>query len=251
MFKRFIIFALSFALLMPPNIAAATSITLTGAGGLTVAANASISLVANKTSADGSGPGSSVTYTGVSLGASCNSKVVLVGVVWVDFTGSPNSISSMTVDGISATQVVNYNVSPEHAAFWIASGVTNTSGTIALTFNSGQGNSGIFVYRLCDAQTTATQTNTSSSGNPASSLTLNIAAGGVAASIAIIRVTSATFTWGGLTKDADQTTIVGTHYSGAASGAFATVQTGLTITATASTSGIRNVVMAAASFPKL
>jgi len=190
-----------------------------------------------------------MSFTGKSFGSTCNNRIISVGTVSENNTGSA-TVTAVTIGGVSATQIATQDVAQDHAAIWAALVPTGTTGTIAVSFSGTNGLAGIFVYRICDASITPTQTATGSNGNPTSSLTLNVAANGVAMSVVNMRVNSATtYSWTGLAKDADLTADPNDIYAGAASKTFTTTQTGLSISSTGSQSGSRPSVMVGASFP--
>lgn len=187
------------------------------------------------------------TFTSKSLGTAQAGRKIIV--VVGGLSGGSITISSVTVAGNSATAVVNPSSSTGPAGIFIIDDSTNATGNIVVTFSGGSARCGIGVfaaYGLNSSTATATIDTTSDPGTG----TLNITAGGVAVGYRLSDTygTTPTYTWTNLTESFDETieSVPKTSHSGACS-AFATTQTGLTITVNQSSSA-STARMVAASF---
>lgn len=194
--------------------------------------------------------GSATTYTFSSqaLGTAASDRKIVVGAFAVN---AVKAVSSMTIGGVSASLVVaKTNSGGEQIELWQAAVPTGTTGDVVVTWAGGQLGCGIGVFRIVGAESAAHDTGGSAAAG-AGSDTLDIPANGVAVGVAGTNPNGIpTWTWTGLTEDYDAGGIItasdGSHTG--ASDAFATTQTGLSITATATSYGVRGSVMAIASW---
>jgi hypothetical protein len=175
-----------------------------------------------------------LTFTAKSLGTSDPTRRIIIGIA--GRSGSViNPITSVTVDGISASQVAtsgsvsNTNVS----ALWMAdlSSDSNTTGNIVVTFPNAPARFGIAVWRMVNPNTgsvvTATDTQASST---TSSATLTIPAGGAAVGIGFIQDGETTSSIAGLTGDVDAILAASNGYVGAHANSMTGGSTTLTFT---------------------
>jgi hypothetical protein len=171
-------------------------------------------------------------------------------VVTVAMEGATASADSVTVAGIAAVKAVSLTLSAtETVDIWIAPVPTGTTGDIVVATPDST-TCGIGWTAMYDANSTADDT-ASNSAAPAST-TINCPANGAIFGVVMIRSnTDRTWTWTGITEDYDEFIVTGDSSHSGASDLFATQQTGLTVTATASGAGVRNPVMALASFGPL
>lgn len=178
---------------------------------------------------DHSAGASPVTFTGKSFGSAAADRYILVEV------GTHGAaVSALTVDGNAATHLVTSTNSNYRAAFYLVFLPAGASGNIVVTA-AGTTFTHISWHAVYMSSATPHATNTDTDpANPGAATlqnTLNIPAGGVAFAVVTSASTiSTTSTWAGLTEDADVYPGTFTYYT-AASGAFATAQTGLTISA--------------------
>lgn len=212
-------------------------------------ANVAASIVWTDSAVDTSN-NTTYTFTTRNIGAAGSRKVV-VSVGSGGSSGGTTSVTSLTVGGISATQVVfadaGDNVYPE---LWQASVPSGTTATIVVTFGGAHVNCAIGVWAIYSAGAAASNTN-SATGTGVQSASLNIPAGGVA--IAFVNLagsggTPRTVTWANLSENFDATIEGSISYSGS-SAAFVAQQTGLAITATASGGLDRGAIIAASWGP--
>jgi len=141
-------------------------------------------------------------YSGVSFGPASADRTIIV---CVDAADGPKN-TAVTIGGVSASLVIKSGQtgSTTEDQMWIAAVPTGTSGTIALTGQSG-GATAIGVYAVTGLRSlTPTSTNTDNDFNGSTftgivTTTVNTLAGGFAISSATMRngtVTSATWTGG-------------------------------------------------------
>lgn len=177
--------------------------------------------------------GTTITYTSVAFGTANASRILAVG-IWSKQTADTDTVSSVTIGGVSATQVSGARASSTgHNAvsdIWYAAVPTGTSGNIVVTWSASSGRSGIGVYNIVTA--TATPTNgANAAGNGAyPGLTQTLTVPGSGKGFAIFGVQQ-----GNAGEDVAWTNAI-SDYSADAIGTFATVSTA-TVAATASVNG--------------
>lgn len=122
------------------------------------------------------------TFSSTALGALGTRNRQVVVVVSGREAATGRSVSSMTIDGVSALLVSGAAVSAEaseniRVEMWVASTNSNTSGTISVTWSGSMYWCHIGVWAIYDADTSAYDTDTDTVGS--ASLSLNIPANGV------------------------------------------------------------------------
>lgn len=195
--------------------------------------------------------GSPNTFTSVALGTPSPDRLILLG-IGVS-SGSGMSITSVTIGGVTATQLTEAHGAGGISALYAALVPTGTTGNIVVTTPYTPGTIGFKVWDIKNYNS-ATPTNTYTAGttggvNPAS-VSANISAGGIAVGfIGNLNVSaSVTFTWAGITKngtDQDAGSGVNRTISGA-SASFPAAQTGLTVSATSNGSVSYNFMVVGA-----
>ena len=181
------------------------------------------------------------TFTSKTIGAADPSRYVVVAV------GSPanssnRTISSVTLGGVTMTQVASSFLSAAgggafaETALYILQVPVGTTGTVVVTWSGAADRMAIGVFALYNLQSaTPTSTPSTSSANPATA-SINVVAGGVVVAATFAFAGGAfTHTWAGLTKNYDQAFVATNLEHSGASAAFVAAQTGLTVTATPST----------------
>lgn len=164
------------------------------------------------------------TFTGMSFGAASADRQT---VVCFATTGVNNggTISSATINGVTATVLVQRLSTSTIVGVLSAANPTGTSGTVSVTLSTGKGRAAISVYKLTGSATGAFDTANAASGDPISGL-IDVPLQGSAIAIAAAQVATAV-TWTGLTEDAD--IVTESFVLSSASGDFATVQTNLSV----------------------
>ncbi len=195
--------------------------------------------------------GTSFTFSGKSIGTAAANRKVAVAICGRKDTTGAYSVSTVTVGGISASQIVDNFAEVGGiilgVALWQADVPTGTTADVVVTFSANTLDCGIGLFAVYGAAAAADATATSTA-NPCTT-TINVPANGVSMGVATTYTTNPTYTWdAGLTERWD-TGIdppgSGITFTGA-SDAFAALQTGMTVTVTpSSASGNR---MALASF---
>jgi hypothetical protein len=188
------------------------------------------------------------TFSTKSLGSAAADRKIIVGVS-AGGSSSGVTLNSVTVGGISATQIVATTDGENMAQIWVASVPTGATGNVVLTFSTDKGRCGIGLWAMYGASSTATDTGFATA-NPSSD-TLNISAGGVAVGVySLSQSTDRTTTWTNLTEDYDAVVESGGGTHSGASASFASAQTGLTITGTPNNTTTEECFVIA-SFPPL
>lgn len=173
----------------------------------------------------------SYTFTSASLGAAASNRVIVVTIYGRASTSSGRSVSAVTIGGVSATQAVTETANNNFmTAIWYAAVPSGTTGNIVVTWSGGNmENTVVDIHRTTGISGAPVDTDTSAV-NPMSE-TINVSAGGLCIGI-YAEETSATYTWTGITEVADGVP----DFNGVTSAgdAFATAQTGLSVTCTPS-----------------
>jgi hypothetical protein len=145
------------------------------------------------------------TWTSQDIGTAAADRHVVVG---VPLRAAGNiTISSVTVGGISATQLKTIDgevgANTTSVDLWIAAVPTGTTASIVVTFSGAPARHGIAVWAVYGSTGTASASVSSLSNGSSTSLT--VPAGGVAIGLAMSNVTggTATSTATGLTEDFD------------------------------------------------
>jgi hypothetical protein len=171
------------------------------------------------------------TFASQNLGAADSGRYI-IAVVHCRSTSSA-TLSSASIAGVSATIVVQNNtigVTRNVSAIIIAAVPSGTTGDVVITFSSGALRCGIQLYRVLGIDGLAASDSDSSTA-AAPSVSIDIPEGGIAIAGASSASGSATCTWTNLDEDSDS--IIESLFAvTSASNEFATLQTGLTITAT-------------------
>ena len=205
-----------------------------GAGG--TGGPASLAFTDNSVTGSGQNP----TFSSQSLGTASGDRYIVVGVTGEAGT---TTVSSLTVAGVSATNVIVKQQSFTTAEIWIAAVPTGTTGDIVVNWGASQDCTGIGVWAMYSANTTAHDTAFDNSSSTVFSDTLTIPANGVAFACCSKNNTS-TATWANLTEDYDENRVAGRPHSGASTSSTTTISPTISCTWTASGTGC----MVAASF---
>jgi hypothetical protein len=184
------------------------------------------------------------TFTSVSFGAAVAGRKLVCAVVTTGVFASPDTV---TFGGVSATEAAGFNASTGdgYIGWWEAIVPTGTTGTVVINWPASANRAGIGMFRLIDSSSSFFNNATFQSGSASLFTTsLNIPARGVAMSACIggAGATQGPFTWAGLTEDWDTDLESGQGEYTGAHAAFATVQSGLTVSATANSGGNRGAI---------
>ena len=166
------------------------------------------------------------TYSiaGVSIGTATADRYVVAAIGGTTSAGT-RTISSCTIGGVSATFVGRINVTASCSLeFWIAAVPTGTTATIAPTWSAGMLNCGVATWALTGL-TSSTPVSTATDSTPttnAEDVNLTTTIGDVIVGATLsANATNRTFTWVGVTEDADFTVETGVCTMGG--GSFTTV----------------------------
>lgn len=203
--------------------------------------DANIAFVAN--AADGTDL-TTYSFAGQNLGTASADRYIVAAFAHRAGAGTPTG-STVTIGGVGATFLAGVSNGTGRCELWIALVPTGTTGTISITWSAGVARCVMGAWALTSLQSSTPTATYSSIASPMS-VSANIAAGGVALAMGFANV-SATATWAGLNENFDNTTADGCIGSGA-SQAFATAQTGLTISMTGSSTLTPDPVFMAAVF---
>ena len=161
--------------------------------------------VAYVTSATTSGSGATATYTSTSIGTASNDRLVVVGATCDSAAGVANQITSITIDGNSAT--IHENPSGGRAPTAIASLLvtSGTTATIVVTASASCNRQSIDVWNLTNYLSATPYSvsggqNLSTTGTSVA-VTLDLPDNGAALFVAQRRGSSETMNWSSATED--------------------------------------------------
>lgn len=192
------------------------------------------------------------TFSSQAIGTAAVGRRVIVA-AGSPANGASRTISSVTIAGVTATAIGSIAVGSGGGAFaevqlFVLQVDTGTTASIVVTWSGAADRCSIGVWAAYDLQSSTPTATLTSIANPQTG-TINVSAGGIliAAANDFNSVPSpGTFAWTGPTENYDaQLVATNLFYSGASS-AYATAQTGLTVTATPSAFSAGS--MAAAAF---
>ena len=217
----------------PPAMAMLVATQLVGFGvAASAAPPAAAVFTANSSSAVAS---STYSFTSQSLGTAAADRYVVVGVAGQSGSGAV-AVSSMTIGGISASQLVSMSETNNSIEFWIAAVPTGTTGTVTVNWAAQRARCAIVIWAVTGlvSSVVAGSAQETGFGSTAGDGTINVAAGGVALGMTYDGGTAnRSWTWSSLTESLDTTFGGGRSYS-AANADFTTEQTSLAVSATPS-----------------
>lgn len=204
---------------------------LVGFGGVR---RSSVATISYRTNTSDSVDRSVYTFPGLDIGTAGTNRHVVVGVV---SSGTSPSISGITIGGASATAMIEQAETNLKIGLWIAQVSSGATGDVVVTHTGTMLRCGVIVWAVYDLLS-ATPTATASDSAPPLSQSLTISAGGVGIGLAdgYQNGSTASWTWTGLTEDADTDFSEGANHD-AMSGASLASSAGTTITVTASKTG--------------
>lgn len=178
---------------------------------------------------------STYTFAAQNLGTAAADRCIIVAVHARDTGTGAKTISSVTVNGVAAVIAVQNQAASTNSTIVgiaIAEVPTGTSGDIVVVFSEAMIRCSVAAFAATGIDETAHDTGLSDATDPTNDL--DVPAEGIAVACASFG-TAGTFSWTGLTERYDAQVESASTISGA-SDAFATTQSGLTITANGSTS---------------
>ena len=190
------------------------------------------------------------TFASKTLGAAQSDRVIVVGVTGIGTTGAARSISSVTIGGVTATEIHTETNSHQVVAQYAAVVPTGTTGDIVVTWNTTMNQVGVGWWRLpgADIASVAAAGDENGAADTTQTASVNVAAGSfVIANSYNVNSSAATASYDTLDEDYDSN-VDGTHYHAAASRLIETAdasrQTECTVTASSGGGG-----MVLASYP--
>lgn len=172
------------------------------------------------------------SFSGANLGTASADRYIVAVFASLRSVSGAMAVGTAVIAGVAANIVVQGNASAhgETCAIAIANVTSGTTGTISWVTNQTANRHEVSTYSVTGGLQSTTPTTTAifTSGLSTPSVSINVNAGGVALGEIQTNIGSTTNTWTGLTKNTDGLADVGWS---TASGAFATQQTGLTVTA--------------------
>lgn len=183
------------------------------------------------------------TFPAQNLGAVDINRYIVVGTLARSADGNNDSLSSITVGGITASTAVEINDNGNHASISIVQVPTGSTGDVVVTFSDTQTNCEIALWRDIKVDNSAVPTDTGTSNAAPLTATMDVTKGFM---VAVAKTDAAgTATWVGLDEDFDGADAESNRKSGA-SKTFLGGVSGTTITCTWTSS--TRPVMAVASF---
>jgi hypothetical protein len=145
------------------------------------------------------------TFTNHAIGTAATGRRVLVFAGCIG-SGTPRSISSITIGGVTATILVSNSTGNRPAAIAVLQVDTGTTATIVVNTSGTEGNCLIGVWSVVGLNSDAaydTAVVYDTLGTEIMNLVLDVAAGGVVVAGRMESTGSPTFTWSGLTENYD------------------------------------------------
>lgn len=140
------------------------------------------------------------TFSSQSLGTAAVDRRIIIGVAGSG--ANAGAVSTLTVGGVSATNIIALENVDTETEIWIADVPTETTGDVVVTFAAVKARCGIGVYRAIGSRSGAIATS-SSTADPMSA-SLLIPYDGIAVGVGMDQSTS-TYTWTNLTERYDET----------------------------------------------
>lgn len=223
---------------------------------LMAAAGGFVTLARTANPAESTANSASHTFSSASLGAAASDRVILVA-VGPSWNGIDSSVSSVTVAGNSATQIVAASSSPGadtvKAEIWAVALAAGTTGDVVVTLANPIGtnrNVKVAVYRMTGTGGSITASDTATDTESVLNLNTNTVKNGAILCVSNMQGGGASTTaWVGPTEDIDETTSAAGNFSTAFLSEIASASTPLTITATISAASAIEAGVAAAWSP--
>lgn len=184
----------------------------------------------------------------LALGTAATNRVMVIEVWWRGSGGNTRSISSLTVAGNAASCVESGTAFANGANICVVAVPTGTTGNVTVNFSGGVTGSTVAVLAAYGMSTTATSVFDNQTSTPFTN-SVNVPAGGVAFGVVgqSASTSGQSFSWSGIAEDFDNRDAGTDQVVSGAHTVFLPAQTGLSITATYSTS-TTNARMAVATF---
>lgn len=172
------------------------------------------------------------TFSGVTLGGTSSDHIIIGAVGRMTSVASP-SISSITVDGVAAVEMVNSAGSAGylHAGLWIAEATGDATGDVVIVFGSGCNAAAYAVWRASNVGQIVFDTLAVEGGSGVDpSGNISIPAGGALVCLADTTGGSKSFTWTNATEVFDADAGDGDNYYSGTADTFASQTIDRTIT---------------------
>lgn len=185
---------------------------------------------------------SSRTFTAFDFGAASPDRQIFCGVQINDTAGTPE-VSSMTIGGVSGTLIARSSINGNsRVELWAAAVPTGTSGDIAFTLSESVAGLGCCIWIVTGAALSAYDTDEDVDDSDPMTGSIDCVAGGAIFGVNGVRSSSGyAVAWGNVIDNEYAAYTAGTGTSRRGAGvaeAFATAQTGLTVQANQSGTGI-------------
>lgn len=184
------------------------------------------------------------TFLAQNLGTAAADRYIICCVSGRSADGAARTITSIVIDGVTATAVNFVGNSGSHVGIYIAAVPSDATGTVVVTWSNTMGDCSIHLHRAT-AVTSTTPTDSSTDTTTPLSYDIDVVAGGFVVALSTSDDGAATATWAGITEKYDDATGGGNDQSGAG-GEFATTQTNLTVSCTWTAEA--RIALAVASF---
>ena len=186
------------------------------------------------------------TFTSQDVGVPSANRMVLVGSNCRG--GSGGAVSSVTIDGNAATEVVaaDWGASASNSSLHQYALTTGTSVTIVVTYAAGKPQCGLVIWDVQNTSTTPTDTGFSVDTSDPMTDDINVLANSIVVGMAANSSSGATHTWTGVTEEFDET-LEGTGTWTAGTAFVATADSSYTVTC--DQTGTGEPAFCCASFP--
>jgi hypothetical protein len=174
----------------------------------------SIAYVSDNSNASGA---SSYTFTSQNIGTPGSTRIVVVG-VFAQTTGCPETVSSVTIGGSSATEATSANgcdsIGGSFTDIWYLAVPTGAAATIVVNFSNSVNRAGIFVYNVFGTSSSFSAANNDASGTPgtSASATVTVPSGGGTVGVVTPHATGETISGSNLSMDVTGLVVGGSTY---------------------------------------
>ena len=153
-------------------------------------------IITYQTNAVLNSPATTFTFSSQAIGTAQANRYVIVG---VGGSNSTRTVSTVTIGGISATQLVQQQSGIITSALFIANVPTGTTASIVVTWSGSQDRAGIGVWSATGLSSTSANSTGSTTTNNGT-ITLTTLSGGFAVGFTTQDNFGSTFTWTNLTS---------------------------------------------------
>lgn len=197
-----------------------------GGGGGTITAE----IPTGTTSGINTHDNSSVTFSSFAFGAAAAGRQIVVGIAQTEPTGTVPSITSVTIGGVTATQLFSYQSAGAQGAvaIYAAAVPSGTSGNIVVNYSDSMKTTSVFLWRVTGADISAPHDTATDYNSDPLTASIDCEAGGAIFAIFGSR-DSTSGSWSGVDDLEHSAILSGSRVGAANAEVFAAAQTSLSV----------------------